>query len=412
MTLTTNILLIILGILWITTGVLVIILKAVSAIETVAKNAEQVEENGTKEFGFNLTRMPASNIVFTATYKVNQYNVSFIDYDGTVLKTDTIDYDTELSSITPPTDLFRENHVFTGWDSVLPATMPDHDITITATYQPILYNIEFVDYNGVNLHTATYNYDDDITTIVAPNDPVRKGYTFIGWDSSIINLEPETELEPQSTLPELIKEDVQTIHDFDYSNYTLYNPGKYIEAGYYLELDAELNSTNNIVFAERRLPPTGTKGSKWVLVDENGIPLERSQEESINYSNYTLYNPGKYIESGYYLELDAQLKSTNNIILAERRLPPTGAKGSKWVLVDENGLPLEKVQKESINYCDFTLYNPGKHVAPGKYVEITDECQPTSFIVYADKKLPPTSKKGNKWCYITSEVISSLSEVK
>ena len=56
-----------------------------------------------------------TNLVYTVTYEVPKptYTVTFKDWDGTVLKTQTIE---EGSSATPPSNPTRDGYVFTGWD--------------------------------------------------------------------------------------------------------------------------------------------------------------------------------------------------------------------------------------------------------------------------------------------------------
>ena len=51
--------------------------------------------------------------VVTATYTVNQYTVTFKDWDGSVLKTEQVAYNTGASA---PTEPNREGYRFTGWD--------------------------------------------------------------------------------------------------------------------------------------------------------------------------------------------------------------------------------------------------------------------------------------------------------
>ena len=56
-----------------------------------------------------------TNLVYTVTYEVPKatYTVTFKDWDGTVLKTQTVE---EGSSATPPSNPNREGYIFVGWD--------------------------------------------------------------------------------------------------------------------------------------------------------------------------------------------------------------------------------------------------------------------------------------------------------
>ena len=54
-----------------------------------------------------------------------------MDYDGTELKVDTVEYG---QAATPPENPVRENYYFMGWDSDF--SFVTGDMTVTATYKP------------------------------------------------------------------------------------------------------------------------------------------------------------------------------------------------------------------------------------------------------------------------------------
>jgi len=72
------------------------------------------------------------NITVTAQYEINQYTVRFLDYDGTVIDTQTVDYNT---AATAPADPTRDGYTFTGWDTSFDAVTSD--LTVTAQYEPL-----------------------------------------------------------------------------------------------------------------------------------------------------------------------------------------------------------------------------------------------------------------------------------
>ncbi|WP_027390899.1 LamG-like jellyroll fold domain-containing protein [Chrysiogenes arsenatis] len=115
------------------------------------------------------------NTTITAQYAINSFAVSFVDYDGTTLKTDSVEYGS--SAIAPATDPTRVGYTFTGWS---PANFSNitGNMTITAQYTINSYSVSFVDYNGTTLTTDTVEYG---TAAVAPTSPTRTGYTFTGW---------------------------------------------------------------------------------------------------------------------------------------------------------------------------------------------------------------------------------------
>ena len=70
-----------------------------------------------------------ADLVVTATYKINEYTVTFKDYDGTVLKTQKVE---SGKAATAPADPTRENYKFAGWDKAF--NNVTSDLVVTATY--------------------------------------------------------------------------------------------------------------------------------------------------------------------------------------------------------------------------------------------------------------------------------------
>ena len=73
-----------------------------------------------------------------------------------------------------------EGYTFNGWDQDIPLTMPASDKIFKANYSINQYSITFNTYGGDEILSITQDY---ATTLIAPAEPTRIGYTFLGWFS-------------------------------------------------------------------------------------------------------------------------------------------------------------------------------------------------------------------------------------
>ena len=116
--------------------------------------------------------MPAEDIVIEGSFAVNSYKVVY-KVDGEEYKSETVVYGSAITLIDEPT---KEGHTFSGW-SEAPATMPAEDITIIGTFDVNYYTITYyVDGEIYTSYTLAYN-----DLVVAPEPPLKDGYTFGGW---------------------------------------------------------------------------------------------------------------------------------------------------------------------------------------------------------------------------------------
>ncbi len=126
--------------------------------------------------------MPAFDYEITPNYTPKQYTIKWVNYDGTVLETDTADYDsTPVYNGATPTRATDTMYVysFNGWSPAVSTVKGE--ATYTAQYKTIalpyeitwrLYNTDDVTYTDVQ--TSTLRYGDPITAM--PSIPKIYGY--------------------------------------------------------------------------------------------------------------------------------------------------------------------------------------------------------------------------------------------
>nr|MBQ8244702.1 InlB B-repeat-containing protein [Oscillospiraceae bacterium] len=125
----------------------------------------------------------------TATYSAlfssvpNTYTITFDTVGGSELEPVTYAYGSAVAEPAAPT---KEGYIFTGWDA-LPATMPAENIVVAAQWRVVDYSITFDSAGGTEVAPVTAGY---LTTIAAPNDPTREGYTFTGWTPAFPEIMP------------------------------------------------------------------------------------------------------------------------------------------------------------------------------------------------------------------------------
>jgi len=146
----------------------------------------------------------------TGCGRINTLSISENPLDVTTINSDihlptfTISYDagegeelesfsaTEGSIIILPIPS-REGYSFSGWflDNITyinafdSPTMPAENITLYARWTINQYTVEFIDHNGTVLQTANYDYGASLSSVTAPTNPTRIGYTFVTWIGTV-----------------------------------------------------------------------------------------------------------------------------------------------------------------------------------------------------------------------------------
>ena len=113
------------------------------------------------------------DLTVTALYTVNNYTVTFVNWDGEVLKTQTVPYG---AGATAPADPVREGYTFTGWDTSFSRIFTD--LTVTALYKINTYTVVFMS-DSVEFSRQIVEHG---SSAVDPGEPVKAGHSFRGWD--------------------------------------------------------------------------------------------------------------------------------------------------------------------------------------------------------------------------------------
>ena len=133
------------------------------------------------------------DLTVTAQYTINVYTVTFIDKDGKTLKTENVEYG---KAATAPEAPVVEGWTFSGWDKAF--NVVTSDLTVQATYtQNPVYTVTFVDYDASVIATVKV---EEGKSAVKPDDPIREGYTFTGWDKTFDNVTSDLTVKAQYTI--------------------------------------------------------------------------------------------------------------------------------------------------------------------------------------------------------------------
>ncbi|MBQ8982456.1 MAG: InlB B-repeat-containing protein [Lachnospiraceae bacterium] len=125
-----------------------------------------------------------ANTEVTAQYEINKYTVTFKDYNGNVLKTqENVEYNT---SATAPAEPTRDGYTFTGWDKEFTNITEDTTVTATYSINNYTVTWTNYDDSVLDTDTVNYGETPEYTgdTPTKPAD-AQYTYTFVGWTPAI-----------------------------------------------------------------------------------------------------------------------------------------------------------------------------------------------------------------------------------
>ncbi len=152
------------------------------------------ETGNSVDFANTTVTTPAKAVNYYATWKINQYTITFGNTGDSEYEDITLNYGADIPDVEDPV---RAGYTFQGWNPSIPETMPAPDngtvTRINATWKINTYTVTFdaaggkvvnpTDYTEGDTYVVTDSYGADV---LAPSDePTRTGYTFDGWDKEI-----------------------------------------------------------------------------------------------------------------------------------------------------------------------------------------------------------------------------------
>ncbi len=129
----------------------------------------------------------SSDLNVTANFSLISYTVEFKDFDGTALKTETVNHG---AAATAPADPTRAGYTFSGWNPAVFSSITA-DQTITAQYNVNSYTLTFNSNGGSGIAPINANFGSAVT---APTNPTREGYTFAGWSPAVPTTMPASDI--------------------------------------------------------------------------------------------------------------------------------------------------------------------------------------------------------------------------
>ncbi|MCL1874890.1 MAG: InlB B-repeat-containing protein [Synergistaceae bacterium] len=130
-----------------------------------------------------------TNLTVTAKYNVNYYTVAFVNWNGEVLRIQSIPFGAGAAAPEAPA---RIGHTFKGWDVSFSNIIAN--LTVRAQYDINKYTVTFINWDGAVLKLQVVEYGADAA---APADPVREGHTFTGWDVNFSHIKSNLTVKAQ-----------------------------------------------------------------------------------------------------------------------------------------------------------------------------------------------------------------------
>ena len=170
---------------------------------TPAYTGETPEKEGNVQYSYTFAGWTPeiSEVTGAVTYKAtytqttNKYLVEFVDDNGTVLKSEEVEYGTVPTAPANPTKAADKQYTYTfnGWDNTIVAVNGAAKYTATYTSTVNQYKVTFVNWDDTVLSTQTLDYGEMPTAPADPTRPATDAFTYVfdTWSPAITTVEGE-----------------------------------------------------------------------------------------------------------------------------------------------------------------------------------------------------------------------------
>ena len=132
--------------------------------------------------------MPEQDIEFTAVWELSEATRLLEFYVDDELYFS--EYRFEGEEVTIPESPSKEGYTFAKWSPDVVETMPNENLTYDAIWNVNIHQVSFI-VDGENYHSYDSAYQDTLTT---PDNPIKEGYTFVGWTPAVPDYMPDIEM--------------------------------------------------------------------------------------------------------------------------------------------------------------------------------------------------------------------------
>lgn len=140
-----------------------------------------------KKYCYGVKALSGTNTLGSGATLNSSFRVTFKDWEGTVLKEETVSHG---GNATAPTPNGKTGATFIGWSKDI--TNITSDLEVIAKYSDSEFIVKFYDINGNVIKTEKLKYLENAT---AP-DPNIEGYDFISWSEDFTKVSEDLDIYP------------------------------------------------------------------------------------------------------------------------------------------------------------------------------------------------------------------------